>query len=522
VLFADIRGFTTMSERLTAVEIAELLNAYLVRACAPIVSCGGNVVKFIGDGIMAVFPHTESSPREKQALQAVHAGLGLSFIALRFRKWVQDRYPDRGLPEFAIGVGIHTGEITMCRLGPQGQEEFTAIGDTVNVASRLEEQTKELGWPVIASEATIRAAGRAVVYGASRSITPRGRVHALQVYEVTGLSNLTVTSDRTGIGGALSASLREALEANAKDAASAAKDVLRETLHTIVAEPPATQRTATAPMRIKGHRIIERLGEGASSTVYLAERESDARKVAIKILNSRPGDDPDLLRRFVHEAALISRIGHPNIVRIYDHGFADDVAYIAMEYFPSGSLMQVVSGPLPPRQALSLLAQAASAVAEIHRHGIVHRDIKPSNFMVREDGVVALADFGVAKDLRNNTITTQAGVSFGSPYYLSPEQARGEPADSRSDLYSLGVIFFEMLTGQRPYVSNSLDELVRLHIESPLPRLPEGLESYQELIDNLMAKNPADRYPNADALLDAVDAVWTQVALKSAQRPPQA
>ena len=175
VLFADIRGFTTISERLSAQEIAELLNTYLQRACEPILACGGKVVKFIGDGIMAVFPHSESEPREKQALRAVHAGLGLSFIAGRFREWVHERFPERGLPEFAIGVGIHTGEVTMCQRGARGQQDFTAIGDTVNIAARLEEQTKELGWPVVASEETITAAGSSVAQVCSRYVPSPSR-----------------------------------------------------------------------------------------------------------------------------------------------------------------------------------------------------------------------------------------------------------------------------------------------------------------------------------------------------------
>jgi class 3 adenylate cyclase len=520
VLFADIRGFTTISERLSAPEIAELLNAYLQRACEPIIACGGSVVKFIGDGIMAVFAHTESHPREKQALQAVHAGLGLSFIAHRFRDWVHERYQDRGLPEFAIGVGIHTGEVTLCRVGGRGQQDFTAIGDTVNIAARLEEQTKELGWPVVASEATISAAGAAVAHGANRSVTLRGRMNPITIYEVTGLKNLTVTSDRST--GGLSASMREALSANADGAANAAKAVLRETLQAMVAEPQVATPAAGAPLRIGNYRVIEKLGEGASSTVYLAERESDHEKAALKILNSRPGDDPDLLQRFVQEAALISRIGHPNIVRIFDHGFSEDFAYIAMEYFPAGSLKQVVAGPISSRQALSLLAQAASALAEIHRNGIVHRDVKPANFMVRENGVIALADFGVAKDLSSDITKTQSGISFGSPYYLSPEQAKGETTDHRSDLYSLGVIFYEMLTGNRPYESDSLHELIRQHVEAPPPKLPAELADCQELIDGLMAKDPAMRYQNAEAVLDAIDTVWTRAALSAARQPPHA
>ena len=519
VLFADIRGFTTISERLSAQEIAELLNTYLQRACEPILACGGKVVKFIGDGIMAVFPHTRSEPREKQALRAVHAGLGLSFIAGRFREWVHQRFPERGLPDFAIGVGIHTGEITMCQLGAPGQQDFTAIGDTVNIAARLEEKTKELGWPVVASEETITAAGRSVAHGGHHSVVLRGRVNPIHVYEVTGLNNVTVTADR--FTGGLTVAMRVALTANAKGAANAAKEALRETLKAVTTQPHAGRDASAAARRIGNYRIIEKLGEGASSTVYLAERETDHVKAALKILNSSPGDDPDRLQRFVQEAAMISRIGHPNIVRIFDHGFTEDSAYIAMEYFPSGSLKQVVEGALSARQALSLLAQAASALAEIHRHGIVHRDVKPANFMVREDGVVALADFGVAKDLVTDTTKTQGGVSFGSPYYISPEQATGVNTDYRSDLYSLGVIFYEMLAGQRPYVGDSLADLIRQHVEAPPPKLPPELAECQELIDGLMAKDPAKRYQSADAVLDAIDSIWTRAALSKVGQLPR-
>jgi len=449
----------------------------------------------------------------------VHAGLGLSFIAGRFREWVHQRFPERGLPDFAIGVGIHTGEITMCQLGAPGQQDFTAIGDTVNIAARLEEKTKELGWPVVASEETITAAGRSVAHGGHHSVVLRGRVNPIHVYEVTGLNNVTVTADR--FTGGLTVAMRVALTANAKGAANAAKEALRETLKAVTTQPHAGRDASAAARRIGNYRIIEKLGEGASSTVYLAERETDHVKAALKILNSSPGDDPDRLQRFVQEAAMISRIGHPNIVRIFDHGFTEDSAYIAMEYFPSGSLKQVVEGALSARQALSLLAQAASALAEIHRHGIVHRDVKPANFMVREDGVVALADFGVAKDLVTDTTKTQGGVSFGSPYYISPEQATGVNTDYRSDLYSLGVIFYEMLAGQRPYVGDSLADLIRQHVEAPPPKLPPELAECQELIDGLMAKDPAKRYQSADAVLDAIDSIWTRAALSKVGQLPR-
>jgi len=204
VLFTDIRGFTTISERLSAAEMASLLNAYLERACDPIMVAGGKVVKFIGDAMMAVFPHPEGETGERQALAAIRAGFNLSSVASRFGEWIYARYAERELPDFAIGVGIHTGEVTLCQIGVPGQQSFTAIGDTVNIASRLEAQTKELGWPVVASEATIRAAGSAVLHGASRSVKLRGRTKPVMVYEVVGL--------REAPGGPRSAELAEVLQ----------------------------------------------------------------------------------------------------------------------------------------------------------------------------------------------------------------------------------------------------------------------------------------------------------------------
>ena len=251
------------------------------------------------------------------------------------------------------------------------------------------------------------------------------------------------------------------------------------------------------------------------SNVFLAERESDGTQVALKILNSRPSDDKQLLQRFIQEAALISDIYHPNVVTIYDKGFTDEYAYIAMEYFTGGSLKDVIEGGLTPRQALSLLAQAASALAEIHRLGIVHRDVKPANMMLRADGTMVLADFGIAKRSEGSIERTAHGEFFGTPYYISPEQANGKPASARSDIYSLGIIFYEMLMNQRPYGGDSIIEVISQHVSAPVPRLPDELEDYQVLLDGMMAKDPAERLQGADDVLGVIDQVWTQIALRA-------
>jgi class 3 adenylate cyclase len=383
VLFTDIRGFTTISERLSVAEIAALLREYLRRACEPIVGVGGRVVKFIGDGIMAVFPHGKDQPRERQALHAIQAGLALSMVAHQFRGWMNERYGDRGLPEFSIGVGIHTGEVTLCQLGGPGQEDFTAIGDTVNIASRLEGQTKELGWPVVASGAAISAAGDAVRYRAHRVVHLRGRTKPVLVYEVVGLKKAGASPDVTG--DSLSLHLQGALAGNAEGAAMAAKAALRETLLGLLAEED--EPSLSSPQRIKNYTLVRKLGGGDEAALYLAERESDGQQLAVAI---RRTAGESALRALVQQATLLRRMEHPHLARIYDHGFADDVAYFVMEHFPRGSLRDLLAAPLEAGRRRELLGQARSALGALERAGIAADAIGPERFMLRDTGELAL------------------------------------------------------------------------------------------------------------------------------------
>jgi serine/threonine-protein kinase PpkA len=511
VLFADIRNFTTYSERLSAGQIAELLNAYFEAVCQPIVRNGGRIAKLIGDGIMVVFEAREQDGEENHACRAIRAGLGIVLAANKFGEWFKQHFDLGVLPEFATGVGIHTGDLMEVRIGPPGAEDLTVVGDSVNVASRLEGQTKELGWPLVASAATVSMAGRLVTTGESRRLELRGRNAPIEAVEITGIGAAAGTSDGPI---EMPASVREALAENAQMTARAAKAALSETLRIITSEL-SRAIAAGRPLQIKGYRVQSKIGEGGMSNVFLAEREADGTQVALKILNARPSDDKQLLQRFIQESALISDINHPNVVRIYDKGFTDDYAYIAMEYFTGGSLKDVIAGGLTPRQALSLLAQAAAALAGIHRLGIVHRDVKPANMMLRADGTMVLADFGIAKRTEGSMERTVHGEFFGTPYYISPEQANGKPATERSDIYSLGIIFYEMLMNERPFDGNSIVELITQHVHAPVPRLPEALSEYQVLVDRMLAKDPAERLQNADEVLDAIDRVWTQIALRA-------
>jgi serine/threonine-protein kinase PpkA len=504
VLFSDIRNFTTYSERLTSDEIAELLNAYLEQACAPIIRYRGVVMKFIGDGVMALF---ETRPNEldgEHARRAVRAGLAMQLAALEFRKWITKRYPSQSLPQFSIGVGLHTGEVLLCHVGAPGRGELTVVGDTVNIASRLEGQTKSLGWAVVASDAIVNLTRPSISVGAQREVQLRGRSAPVQAFEVIGMA----AGEADDASVQIPEEMREALAENARIAAGAAKAALGITLSIMTGD------LAEKLVSVQGYRIVSKIGRGGSSVVYLAERESDKKQVVLKILDAKAGLDEILLQRFVQEFDIISSIDHPNVVKIYDRGFSDRHAYIAMEYFPDGSLVEVIQRGLNPRQALSLLAQAASALREVHHRGVIHRDIKPGNLMARGDGSIVLADFGIAKRLDDERSRTRHGELYGTPYYVSPEQIEGNPATAQSDIYSLGIIFYEMLTGQRPFESESVSGLIAQHVSAPRPRLPELLSDFQPLLDRMIAVDPRDRYRTADQLIEGIDQIWTNQALR--------
>jgi len=243
------------------------------------------------------------------------------------------------------------------------------------------------------------------------------------------------------------------------------------------------------------------------SSVFLAEDEEHGRQVVLKVLNGRRGDDEALWKRFFQECAILSSVHHPHVVRIYDQGFGEELAYIAMEHLAGGTLRDLIQRRLWPRQALALISQAAGGLAEIHRCGIVHRDVKPANLMLRNDGEVVLTDFGVAKWLDRKAEQTLHGEILGTPYYISPEQAQCAEVTPRTDLYSLGVIFYEMLTGDRPYRGETIPEILAQHVTAPVPRLPGALAGYQPLVDGMLAKRPEDRFANADTLLAAIKRV---------------
>jgi serine/threonine-protein kinase PpkA len=255
---------------------------------------------------------------------------------------------------------------------------------------------------------------------------------------------------------------------------------------------------------VPGYSVVHIIGQGGQAHVYLAEREHDGLRVALKVLNRALRNDPVFLERFVREYKLVASMDSPFIARVYDQGFTGEHPYLAMEFLPSGTLASRIREGLTTRASIRLLQQIAQALDAIHSRGIVHRDMKPANILFRADGRPVIVDFGLARDLTVNSTLTVAGQFIATPRYMSPEQCIGRPVDSRSDLYSLGAILYEMLTGTKIYDSANSADVISMHVSAPVPKLAPLLSDYQPVLDKLLAKAPDDRYQSAAELLTSI------------------
>ncbi len=258
-------------------------------------------------------------------------------------------------------------------------------------------------------------------------------------------------------------------------------------------------------MQIPGYRIIRKIAQGGMSTVYLAIQISVGRVVALKVMSPTLNGDPAFSERFQREANIVGQLSHPNIVSIYDIGRHDSLNYIAMDYLPGGSVHDRMMTGLTADEALRVTREIASALDHAHEKGYIHRDIKPENILFRADNSAVLSDFGVAKGMIGVSRMTNVGQVVGTPHYMSPEQTRGKPVDGRSDLYSLGVVFFEMLTGSVPFQGEDAVAIAIKHLSAPVPKLPVHYQSYQKIVDRLLEKDPDKRFQSGRELVSAIE-----------------
>ena len=258
---------------------------------------------------------------------------------------------------------------------------------------------------------------------------------------------------------------------------------------------------------IPGYKIRRELGHGGMATVFLAVQESLDRSVALKVMAPTLAADRTFTQRFIKEGKTIAKFNHPHIVGVYDVGVADQHHYIAMEHVSGGDLKRKLKsqGAFDPEEALEILKFVGSALGYAHKQGFIHRDVKSENILFREDGSAVLTDFGIAKAADSATKMTGTGMSIGTPHYMSPEQARGKEVDGRSDIYSLGIVLYEMLTGRVPYEADDSVAIGIMHVSKPVPTLPEDLSEYDPLLKKMLAKDPNERYQTAEQLIQAIN-----------------
>ncbi len=545
MLFADIRGFTTMAERLSAKELALLLGEYFEAACTPVVQAGGTHLKMMGDGLMAMFEDVSAEHESNHARRALVAALGLKAAARHFGETALVKFSNRGLAAFSVGIGVHSGEVSLGRLGALGSNEITPLGDTVNIAQRLQTVSKELGWTLAVSIDSVGEAGAGVKTGRDQEIALRGRASPIHACEVMGLHTHPALdlqfgnteggaqldsgsrmSGMLGTNGHMSSGARmaytgdevkSAAKAASEMTARAAKDALRQSLWSL----QSGRFSIEHPKRFKGYQVLRKLGEGGMSDVYLAKSDADQSDVVLKVLRTSAHNDADMLRRFIQEYAVLATIKHHHVAKIYDQGFTDEYAYITMEYLSGGTLKEEISRLPDHTRVVDLMRQVASSLHAVHQLGLVYRDLKPENLMFRGSGELVLVDFGIVKSVGGNDsqlVQTLHGQIVGTPYYVSPEQASGKEVNHQADFYSLGVMLYELLTGDKPYRAESLEMLLAKHIHGETPRLPAEHAVFQPMLNQLMAKNPADRPHSAHAIFEAL-AHFSSVGGRKANRP---
>jgi len=276
--------------------------------------------------------------------------------------------------------------------------------------------------------------------------------------------------------------------------------------------PPKSPVPAVEPGAfpdVAGYRLLKKIAHSSSATVYLARNSDLAQMVALKVQTIRglPAVSAEDQQRFARECELLSSLNHRSIADVIDFGITPDYLYLALEYFPCGSMRERLRNPVSEADALNYARQIGAALQVVHGAGIIHRDLKPSNIMLTTDNRVVLIDFGSARAQLVNHDLSRSDLMTGTPYYVCPEQISGKDPDPRGDLYSLGVIFYEMLAGRLPFNGGTLSDIFEGHRSGPVPPLPAARARFEPLIQRLLAKNPEERFPAAQRFLEALEAI---------------
>jgi class 3 adenylate cyclase len=481
VVSVIIRDFIYLTERLAPVSVAELIRDFYEKVSIQVSQQSGVLTSISNHSMTVFFPEVEGV--DVHARRALRCALAIAMIAYQTRFLIRKIFPEQGLDKFGVGIGIHSGELMLTEFGLPPYVQKVASGHAVSIASLLAVKSKDLDWNVVCSKQVLNIIGEGVrtrnnaVVGADWLKYP---VHVAEAVVVCDGEEIIA-----GAPGSMDITL--SLDADSPSASGPPHG-------------PESQTSADMP-EIRGYRCMRLIGRGGMSRVFLVERSGDGTHLALKFADGSVSQDSEVLYRFVEEYGLLERMHHPNLLRIFEQGVTDDALFIVMEYLPGGTLKQHIGRDgIGLGRALRVLHEMVSALVEVHRMGIIHRDIKPENIMLRGDGAAVLGDFGVARRLYKARHGEGMEHILGTPYFMSPEQALGKDEDERTDVYSMGAVLFNMLTGEKPYGGDTLEAIVDQHLYAPVPALPGCYKDLQPLLDRMMCKDRAHRYSAADVL----------------------
>jgi class 3 adenylate cyclase/predicted Ser/Thr protein kinase len=472
LFLVELKGFTEAAEETEPEESVEILNEYLSAMTEIVFEHEGTLDKFVLGSIFGFFG--DPIAQEDHAIRAVRMAEAMQ---KRFAE-LSARWRLEGYKPFGLGIGIQTGYVTVGHIGSSNRTDYTAIGKNVVVATKLAGMA-EHGQILIGQRTFSKVRDRIKAqFAATCDVgTQPVKVYNVEYDKPPDPNTCDEQPERLGSG--------------------------------------VDKRALTPTGLISHYRILSKLGEGGMGEVYKAQDLRLNRTVALKILPSSRQDE-EVKRRFVREAKVLSSLNHPNIATIYDIGEYDGASFISMEYIDGRTLKAVLdSESLSPSQALDFAIPVADALTSAHEKNIIHRDIKPSNIMASDIGYIKVLDFGLATlasasetDTETTaSIVTQAGMTCGTVGYMSPEQAMGVKVDQRSDIFSFGVVLYELITGMRPFTgANAMAVLHAVIFEYPLPisrHRPEVPAELERIVNKALQKKANERYQSfKEALVD--------------------
>ena len=501
ILVSNVHNLDDLCRPLSAAERAEVLDEYRALACQPILQQGGWIARIVDGGILAVF-ESSAGGAASASDRAMSAALMMVPMARQVQEWLAEHFNQSIPHHFAIGIGIHDGNVEAAMPGRAGANGV--FGETVNIAAYVEAKSRQRGWGIaVTREALTRAADVFVTRRAELAADRIGGV-PIKIHELCGLVTEVAATQREA---RVSRALLAATRLNA-----AALTALRPSPAPVKTDVGSASGTiGSLGEKITGYHILSSLSSNALAPAYVARHQESGSCRVLRLLPLLYERDNGRATRFVESFKAIASIRSPHIARVFAHEVCGDFAYVAMEHFPCGNLRSRMQSGVSPIQAIVFLLQAAAALVAMHEQNVVHLDLNPENIFIREDNAIVLGNFGLASHLRTNFIKTAAGEAFGSLDYLAPEQVSGGYVDHRADLYSIGVMFYEMLEGRSPHAGCKVTDRLIPGFVGSVPRLRPVLADLQPLIARLMAEDPSMRYSDANELLKTI-AAWPRPA----------